>query len=846
MKKTLTKILILGAIFMAAVGAIWLFSREEEPEEVVYSAMEQATLPVVSFGFEGQWINLQRGYTGSMDVAYIRDGITPLPANRKMTILVETYGTEVLDLGFEVRTVDGERLIERAGGLSFSQEGTALTSTFSFSDLLEQGKDYLLAVRIKTEKFETISYYTRVRYYEGMPTAQMLAFAKEFSEKTFDDDASSDLRAYLESSASADNDTLGTVTIQSSFHQVTWGNLAPVRLTQPHVTLNEIDETTASITLEYTIAAEDENGVSGTYRVEEDFCLRKVNNKIYLMDYERAMDQNFDLSQENMYHGVVELGVVSRDQLPLCYKQNETYGAFAFDGELWEYNNADNSAVRVFSFKQENDDGVRTYYNEHDFQIVYLGENGNLDFLVYGYMNRGPQEGQCGLAFYRYNRKENVVKEIFFIPSDKPFSMMEAEVSMLSYIGTNELLYFVFDNSIYAIDFNGMEPVRIVTGLKEGSFAISADHSRIAWQEEESVYGCKAICVMYLEDGKTNRILAPEGEYIRALGFIGGDFIYGFARERDLTTAQTLSAKCPMYALEIVDRTGKVQIRYEQDNVYLQGILVENDRVLLRRVTKDGSGQYADLDSDSLILHETKEETEKSPVSVRKDEKRQRVYLLNFAAKEPSEEKFYRTMPKQVIAGEEAVLELRVDAAEDPRYFGYAGGELVCVTYTPAEAIGAVYGDYGVVTDAKQQVIWKRLNISTERQLHLDGIEVAGGASDRLRASLITLLREEGSGADAAASLSSGVTPMEILQEVFPGKVIDLEGCSSTQLLYYLDRGHPVLALTEGTKAELIMGYDLYNLHIYNPLTGQTYKMARDDAKTYYENFGNVFVTIIH
>ena len=86
---------------------------------------------------------------------------------------------------------------------------------------------------------------------------------------------------------------------------------------------------------------------------------------------------------------------------------------------------------------------------------------------------------------------------------------------------------------------------------------------------------------------------------------------------------------------------------------------------------------------------------------------------------------------------------------------------------------------------------------------------------------------------------------MEILRNAFGDRVMDLEGCTVPQILYYLDQGHPVLALTEDTKAELIVGYDRFNLLIYNPLTGQNYKMARDDALTYYENNGNIFVTIV-
>ena len=78
-------------------------------------------------------------------------------------------------------------------------------------------------------------------------------------------------------------------------------------------------------------------------------------------------------------------------------------------------------------------------------------------FSVYGYMNRGSHEGECGLAFYRYRRQDNAISEVFFVPSDKPYQVMKEEIGTLSYVGNNDLFYLMFGNSIYAIDFSGEE-----------------------------------------------------------------------------------------------------------------------------------------------------------------------------------------------------------------------------------------------------------------------------------------------------------------------------------------------------------------------------------------------------
>lgn len=840
MKKTMKKILILAGIFLAAVGVFWFMNREAKPAETVYAVMERATLPVVYFDFEGQPVNLQRGYTGEMNTDYLRDVLTPLPSDRVLPLTIETYGTPVKQVGFEVRSLDGERLIERKEDVSFAQDDTLLTISCALGDLLDKETEYLFCLILKTDRYEQVKYYTRIRYYEDIPLAEMVTFAKDFSDGTFT--AAGEIRAYLESDGTADNENLGHVTIKSSFDQITWGSLAPVRSGDVRMKIHEADETTASITLSYQVTAFEGKE---SYQVEEFFLLRKVNGQIYLLVYERDMDQDFELSEETLSGGMIELGVVGGKNLPLTCKTNKNYGAFVIDGELWEYNSDDNSAVRVFSFKQEDDDGIRTRYGEHGIQIADIDENGNIDFLVYGYMNRGPREGQCGLAFYRYNREENLQTEIFYAASDKPYQLLDAEISMLSFIGANELLYLVYDNSIYAVDFNGIEPVLITNNLKKGTFAISEDKSRIAWQEEDTVCGSRTACVMYLEEGRTNRIEAAEGEYVRVLDFIGDDFVYGISREGDASTIQTLTEKCPMYALVIVDENQNVQARYEQEGIYLTGITVENDRVLIRRAVREADGRYTDIAPDSLIQNKEKPEAEESPISFRMEGVKERVYRLDFSPSEKVSRALSITVPKQVTAEEEVVLTLSSGMSSDERYFGYAGGRLSSISYSSAEAISSVYDRMGFVVRAGQGVVWKRLNLSPQKTLDLGPGEQAFGDADRLRACLAFWLRAEGSPADAAEELAAGLTPAAILEQEFPGRFINLEGVRASWILYYINEGHPVLALTEGTKAELIMGYDAYNFQIFNPLTGQIYKMARDDALSYYDTQGNIFVTIM-
>ena len=49
-----------------------------------------------------------------------------------------------------------------------------------------------------------------------------------------------------------------------------------------------------------------------------------------------------------------------------------------------------------------------------------------MDFVLYGYMNRGQYEGKVGTAVYHYSAEQNVVEEKFFLSSTKAFEIFAA------------------------------------------------------------------------------------------------------------------------------------------------------------------------------------------------------------------------------------------------------------------------------------------------------------------------------------------------------------------------------------------------------------------------------------
>lgn len=70
--------------------------------------------------------------------------------------------------------------------------------------------------------------------------------------------------------------------------------------------------------------------------------------------------------------------------------------AYVVNRDLWSYDQSSEKAVKIFSFRGGDGDEIRNGYDQHDIRILSIGDNGDVNFIVYGYMNRGfTKYGDC-------------------------------------------------------------------------------------------------------------------------------------------------------------------------------------------------------------------------------------------------------------------------------------------------------------------------------------------------------------------------------------------------------------------------------------------------------------------
>lgn len=166
----------------------------------------------------------------------------------------------------------------------------------------------MLVFLITPKESTPIRYYSRIVLSDSLHIHEKLDYVMDFHRRTFDKEAAAELTKYLESNAEGDNTTFHKVTIHSSFNQVTWGELDVVEAAEPVLTIKELAEQTGSFMLEYPAVIRDHKRTE-FYRIKEYYRVRYTPDRMYLLDFERTMEQIFDEEADVYVNDKIMLGI---------------------------------------------------------------------------------------------------------------------------------------------------------------------------------------------------------------------------------------------------------------------------------------------------------------------------------------------------------------------------------------------------------------------------------------------------------------------------------------------------------------------------------------------------------
>lgn len=832
MKRKIIKAGVLIVVFIAALIISSMIINSGTDDEIV--DMGAPTLPRISFTVDQREVNPLFGYVQDMDITAMRDTITPLNADGSLTMNIEKNGREISDIRYEVYSLDGEEKYTE-GKVEVPEEDSAATLDVG-TILSGDTREAVLKVMLTVGE-DTVNYYTRVAMPENLTTAECLEYAQDFHEKALNKEDTEEMESHLEPGEESDNTTYQTVNIHSDITHVQWGDLSPEIVGDVEWSIKESNTVYTSILAKYQVSCVDENGESGLYDVKEFFRVRFLVDTIYLLDYNRDMEQVFQGTPQDFDENGILFGIASDD---IQYETNsdETIVAFVQERNLWLYNGEAHELTQVFSFANQEGRDMRSKNDQHAVRIISMDDDGNIAFAVYGYMNRGFHEGEVGVGIYYFSMDSNAIEEKAFIPSTKSYAIAADELAKMVYYNHEQsMLHVLADGTLYEIDLDADKQTVLAEGLTEDEYAVSDDGHLMAYQVKESEEEDKAtdkdtgsgqdktaasaggsqICVMNLKSGNTFTIDAAEGESVRPLGFINGDFIFGKERSSDAGVTASGEEISPMYEIEIRNSDNKTEAQYsfEDENIYTTDILIDGNLLTLNRVVKNGN-VYSSTDQEYITNNQERKESDISLTTYTTDVKETQVrmsFANGIASTEPELVK-----PGQIASGKPLTVTISGGSSGE-KFYVYGMGELIDVYDKAAYAIQKANEVAGVVISSEQQYVWER------------------GNRDLVYSTDASSFRTEGDETSLAAC--------ERYMEQYEAHQVDLTGCELEQVLYVINRGCPVITLIDTDHAVLLTGYTTTDITYIDPEDGTNHTVGMGTMEKQTKKAGNVFIGYI-
>ena len=557
--------------------------------------------------------------------------------------------------------------------------------------------------------------------------------------------------------------------------------------------------------------------------IHAKFLLRNGADEVIYPDRDIAEKVAVRFSANQVFDGTLPvyeddgiiLGVRDKN---VEYMMNDaaTVIAFVQEGDLWSYSPGNEKVNQVFSFRKLKDGDFRDSRTQHDIKIVRVTDEGDIDFVLYGYMNRGSHEGYEGIAVYHYNRDKNVAEERAFIPVSESFEFLKKDLEKLSYVNEKNELFLILAKNLYRINIEENSSEILEKGIKNANFVSSDNNDHAAWlvSEGDEKGNIKEIDF----DTCKTRLIAPQkGQRLRTVGFMNEDLIYGMLNKEDILTDEEGHKSVGIRILRIEDFEGNVKKEYRKDGLYITDISVGNTLIEFELSAKSGETSYVAQKKDTIMNNKKAAANTVKIELISASRTGVRVKLVFNTTKQTDSP---LTMYAKVSSSDRKDIVLDTQIPQETAYYVYGQGGLDGIYTDPAKAVLRADTLGGVVLNRTQQYVWERGNKKTKMQIDTEGLPeiVLQGTYD------IKTLKK---------SLKK------------TGTVIDLSGCSLDSVLYEISAQRPVIAKTGADTSVVIVGYDEYNTWLYDPVKKETYPYGMNDSTDLFQKAGNVFITYI-
>ena len=818
------QISVFGILFLISLF-IWNYMLVGRNNKGV-TETSQATIPLLTVSADGKNINQLHGYQGSVDASLIRDSITPIYENEVKVML--TYAkSDVSVVSYKIYDTDNKTILGN-GDTAFHKVKGKKTANIKIKERLENGKTYLMELSVK-QNDKTIRYFTRVIYGTSFHLKECLDFAQKFHDAALTEGNTEFISQYLETAEGTTSNNLANVDLKSTQEAVSYATLKPQVESVYPATVKEISENVTSLELRYILSAENTDGTKQYYQATEYFRVRYAKDRMYLLNYERNMEAYMRYDTIDRSNNRILLGIGS-SQKQLISKNGGKKAAFVVQDELWYYDYQKSNMHKVFSFEGEDYRDSRNNYQKHAIQIMKMKNNGDIAFLVYGYMNRGKHEGENGISVYQYTASDQKIEELGFIPTQIQYDMMKNDIKKGAFLSGSGQFYFYLDGAVYQVDLDSGKSKILAKNITDDMTVIS-ENGMLALNQSKN-----KMKVVDLSTQKTEVITCKDDQVLRPIGFIEKDFIYGVGNKKEVVRNKDGSYMYPLTNVYI--RNNKIVKEYGEDGTYITNTSVDGTTIALTHSKKSGNG-YKKINV-SYIRYKDKQES-KAVLEYGYTGTRLNQLYLAFP-----DDVYIQTRPNYLSTNvEEQEDEIKIKfAVNDNKYrdaFVYTGGKLSGIYSNLKEAIKVAKQGGGVVVNYHQMYLWEKgvaqnygkgSNIPMIKAKNKDETDIA---------CILMMARSEGIKISYDKIKKMSGSTYDKLFKVFNKRAVNYSDCSMDDLVYAISKGRSFVAQRKNGTYVLVMSYNQTDLRYYDPTNGKSVKANRKKLESEFKQAGSIY-----
>ena len=834
MNRKVIKSVVLSGLFLAALIVFSIITNQDNKD--MTTAMKEATLPIVQFYEGNNSVAQLHGYVSEMNITKMQDGIVPVDHTRLLPLKINTYGQKIRGIAYEIRSLDDSRLVAKGNAQEIKEKNNEISANLKIQNILGKGEEYELIVILASGK-NKIRYYTRLMQTQNDDTQACMDFALQFHEYTFRDDANKFIPKYMDA-ATGDTSTLNYVDLSCTLNQITWADLKPEQMGELEASFKEINDSYDVITLRYVVTTKGTGGETEYYNVEEYYRLRWTDSKIYLLDFERQMSEDMNLSKVSIDSGALRLGIGSADdvQYAVYGTQEQQYTYIVSNGQLWLYDGTNKILTKVYA---DADEGHNCGHEDDcEIKVIHADpDTGDLYFIVYGYMHSGNYEGREGIMVNHFSHGDVMLEEMIFIPFDKGFEQMRSGLEELAYMNSNNEAYLMLEDCVYKIDVSLGRMEKVWDNLNSSNCTAS-DKGIFVMSEGGNDYGGDSLKLIDLNTGKEQTI-SGSGQLITPLGYAGEDLVYGLIDPDLVKEDSTGVIQAPVSEIHIVDGQLNDVKSYSKSGDYVMRLTISEGNISMKLAKAVSNGDYTDYEDDGedYIIRNIEASDSTVYVDRLKDGTRgiqNWLYLGTSDSFVPITQ-----IARYLDPGYDISKKYESSDNVEMQYYVYTKGRMAASFNTIQEAVeyGNTYA--GTIMTSHKQVLWQRAGRAYIWDLNIDSIDKADSQTGINQILINKIASYEGWELKSEADDSQPL--FAAMSDALPAETIDLTGLELTDVLHFVYRDRLVAVKISDSDYALITAYDTNAVWLADPVTGEVSSMSQSAAETLFKQYGKVY-----